>query len=1540
MWRVPPAILTIVLLPLMLVFVDGGSKTASALQLGDATWSDPIRVEIRGSSSVGGVPDFGIGGSNPERYRNFRRGPAFSYVMSHLPTSPDSWYEMELSFSEPISNCPGSNRFNLRYAAGEFLPMSTLANALNICESGVSLGAVRALSIRVVGMMLPSREVVIDLAAISGEANLSYIRVGPQGSLDDGSAAELPVAARRNDPAATIGNGVSVGRLTDFSRLAVHEVPLARFGTRALVSPAPQRLAWRQSPLGIGAADLGELIVLVRRGEISRALPFTDRYQLFDRVTQSDRATGVTYVADDPVLALRVAMNISAPFWPQDESATALPAFYAELTVTNSAGFAVNDVEVSVALPVSYDVRDGGSCTQCAPRMLGVNGVTGVAWSSIVATGDSARPLPGEYDRSISVRSDESIVLASSDTAGISIEGAVGVDAKATSEWLGGLPINGAGIPFREPFLFERRIRGHAGFRWTPEALLPGMSTSKGFVIAMHASGKVFRVSPPEFPYQSGEYVFSYLSRYSDITSVAETAMAWRYDQLARAEKFDEIFRGPAYIDLANIGDAAALRNLLAKGLRSYALNAWMLRKIPGSGGGPDQFFNIWEGSNPCCAFNSTVDVVYNDAQMLLALWPSLLDQLLEQWKLFASGSGASTVMPHDIGFRQVADGQFYYAMPVEEGVNYILLSYAHWKATGDVPSALGRLPLAKNLFQYIAASDLDDDFLPDVGTTNTFDASNEMLHTSRNQIYLGFKSAAAAQALVELMSVLGDVDPSIFSMADRLRHGIIHTLENAAWRGDHFAASLDPRVNFESDRNARSINAANGLLYLFQFGGDIPISQSLLEKLRIDATSALVATLGPSGSVQMEKSVTSGWTSQAIWRDAVSIYLGARQPYGSGDFLEFARRYNNQQLAYARQGDGGWWDVYDYAGAPGNWVARPYGKGRGVLGFYPRGAATFGLLQAVSGLTIDQHHKILGLTSPVRANQRIPLLGLADWSTGTIPVADVTGGGVSISSPTARSASLAVTPRAISTPLINVPESIAPSTDPVLVEITASGVAGGASISTGHSGLWYFNTTSASGGSVSSFWNGLVGGVPAYNGAGSACVMGQTPQPTSLRLAGCAPLSVNDNIPQASQRWFLAEGSTAHGFSTYVLIQNPGEVAANVDITYMTATGARPQPLITVPARSRRTLTVGDVLPNEDFSTFVQSDVPVVVERAMYWGGDAGAFREGHAARGVIAPRREWFLPEGSTDHGFAQFVLVQNPSPINPANVNLEFDAEDGRKAAVEIEVPPQSRRTITGANHLPAADFATRVTSTEPVVVERSMYWGGVAGGGGTGSPGLVRAARTWFLAEGSSDHGFSTYTLLQNPSDRVVAVNITYNTSAGPVAMSGITMAPYSRRTITMAHDLGRADSAIVVQASMPILAERAMYWSASGQSDTGPGGWSAGHVADSTAGPSRIWNFAEGSTDHGFVEFVLLQNPTGSDAEVTVRMQVPGGAALPQHVVSVPAGSRRTIRVNDLTPMPTDLALSISSTVPVIAERAMYTGSPGAYVVATASMGVR
>jgi hypothetical protein len=94
---------------------------------------------------------------------------------------------------------------------------------------------------------------------------------------------------------------------------------------------------------------------------------------------------------------------------------------------------------------------------------------------------------------------------------------------------------------------------------------------------------------------------------------------------------------------------------------------------------------------------------------------------------------------------------------------------------------------------------------------------------------------------------------------------------------------------------------------------------------------------------------------------------------------------------------------------------------------------------------------------------------------------------------------------------------------------------------------------------------------------------------------------------PLPGTSWCLAEGSTAGGMETWVLVQNPGAAAVSVDLTLQTGEGAlAPQALqnVNIPGASRVSFRLNDYCQTYDVSTLVSASGPVVAERATYGPG------------------------------------------------------------------------------------------------------------------------------------------------------------------------------------------------------------------------------------------------------------------------------------------------------------------------------------------------
>jgi hypothetical protein len=226
---------------------------------------------------------------------------------------------------------------------------------------------------------------------------------------------------------------------------------------------------------------------------------------------------------------------------------------------------------------------------------------------------------------------------------------------------------------------------------------------------------------------------------------------------------------------------------------------------------------------------------------------------------------------------------------------------------------------------------------------------------------------------------------------------------------------------------------------------------------------------------------------------------------------------------------------------------------------------------------------------------------------------------------------------------------------------------------------------------------------------------------------------------------------------------------------------------------------------------------------------------------------------------------------------------------------------------------------------VAAERTMVWMPDQQYGSHSETAVKSPATKWYLAEGATHGVFNLFYLLANPSDANAGVEVKYLLPGGqaPIALN-YTVAAHSRLTIPVDDQPGLAAtdvSAVITSVNnVPIIAERAMYFSKLGQ------GFAGGHDSAGVTAPSSHWFFAEGATGDFFDMFLLLANPDPSQtAHVTLTYLLPDGTTLPvQH--DVPPNSRVTYNVSLEHPLLASANVSTivdSPGVPVLAERSMY-----------------
>jgi len=323
---------------------------------------------------------------------------------------------------------------------------------------------------------------------------------------------------------------------------------------------------------------------------------------------------------------------------------------------------------------------------------------------------------------------------------------------------------------------------------------------------------------------------------------------------------------------------------------------------------------------------------------------------------------------------------------------------------------------------------------------------------------------------------------------------------------------------------------------------------------------------------------------------------------------------------------------------------------------------------------------------------------------------------------------------------------------------------------------------------------------------------------------------------------WYLPEGCTDYSFDTFILVQNPGNEAAGVTVTYLLDNGSAKKQKITVQPCSRYTIAVDSVqgLEKAEFSTMVESSAPVVVERSMYF--DYKGISEGHNSPGATALSQDWFFAEGYTGGGFDSYLLLMNPSGKG-VYVTLRLMAPDGKTESIKLGMHPHSRRTVT-VDNIPgwnAREFSASVHASQPIAAERSMYFDYCGIQGGHDSLGTAVPSGEWFLAEGYTAGQFDTYVLLTNPSAEHATVDVRFMLNGGRSVDRRCRVRGHSRYTIAVDKipGLSAVEVSTHVKSNVPVVAERSVYFRYNGVR----GGTCAGAVG----GPSDRWYFAEGYT---------------------------------------------------------------------------------------------
>ena len=451
---------------------------------------------------------------------------------------------------------------------------------------------------------------------------------------------------------------------------------------------------------------------------------------------------------------------------------------------------------------------------------------------------------------------------------------------------------------------------------------------------------------------------------------------------------------------------------------------------------------------------------------------------------------------------------------------------------------------------------------------------------------------------------------------------------------------------------------------------------------------------------------------------------------------------------------------------------------------------------------------------------------------------------------------------------------------------------------------------------------------------------------PVNVPLGGMASLgfTLDPAGPTVYTRYF-AEGATSAFFNTALLLLNPGDTATVATLTFARAGDSPVVRTLSMPSRTHVLVDPKTIagLATAEFSTKIESDQLLVVDRTMVWGTP---FYGAHSETSVASPSTIWYLAEGATHSGFNLFYLLQNPNATE-AQVRVRFLRPSGAPLEKTYTLVPNSRTNIwvdyEEFSGLGAALASTDVSAVfevqngQPIIVERAMYCDvpGQTFGAGHESAGVTAPATEWFLAEGATGPFFDLFVLVANPGATDAQVLATYLLPDGTTLEKGYTVAANSRFNIWVDYEDARlantgVSTTIRSTNGVPIIVERAMWW---------PGGnWYEAHNSPGATTTGTKWALADGEVNAaGNLEtYILVANTSATSADVKVTLLFADGTSAERTFGGIAAQSRFNVPVGGFFPQAAGklfgaIVESLGTTpAQIVVERATYWNAGGQF----------
>lgn len=300
----------------------------------------------------------------------------------------------------------------------------------------------------------------------------------------------------------------------------------------------------------------------------------------------------------------------------------------------------------------------------------------------------------------------------------------------------------------------------------------------------------------------------------------------------------------------------------------------------------------------------------------------------------------------------------------------------------------------------------------------------------------------------------------------------------------------------------------------------------------------------------------------------------------------------------------------------------------------------------------------------------------------------------------------------------------------------------------------------------------------------------------------------------QPSDRWLFAGGSTSRNDNHYLLISNPFQEEAVVQVRLMArdkeVIPARLKDLV-IRAFSQSTVYLSDYVQEEpNFGIEVTASRGRIVA-SRYSSVNTGDAKGISVDIGTPVPSSSWLFAGGRVPNNGEESLLVVNPG-TREALIGVVFMTGEERTAPPELaEVPvPAGRQVVIDvSNHLPRGTiFGAELTSTNGVpvvaerrtmgVVDRNRSYESVAG--------VPAPAARWVVPAGSPSGG-SSLLAMANTGQEDITVSVVLLSDAGesaPPDLSSLSIGAGRKVEVDLDPYLDGKLATAIVTADRPVL----------------------------------------------------------------------------------------------------------------------------------------